>query len=31
MKNIGILMDLKGDALLRFVSERCDTDHLGDN
>ncbi len=31
LDGFGNLTDLKGDALLRFVSERCDMDHLEDN
>ena len=31
LDEFGNLTDLKGDVLLRFVSERCDMDHLEDN
>ena len=31
LDDLGELTDLEGDALLRFVSEPCDTDHLEDN
>ena len=31
LDGLGDLTDLKGDALLRFVSERCDKEHLEDH
>ena len=30
LDDLGNLTDLKGDTLLRLISERCDTEHLED-